>query len=236
MLAVRAGQIRCQTRWSSASPGKRTPTLPARWVRFVKGLWASAITSGRPSKSQGVTRQPRLPPADGFWSSKSPSMSSRVAMTGRDGSGLPPSALACDPGERVPQRLGLGAGPERGHGPHVRLLLRAGEGIPRAVEDAVEGVIVAGGDGVVLVVVAAGAAERQAEERLAGRVDRVLDRQVVIVLGVEPEPPRDRPGSRSPSPSGRRRARAAPSAMMSPAICSRTNWSYGMSWLKAATT
>ena len=73
---------------------------------------------------------------------------------------------------------------------HVRLLLRAGEGISRAVEDAVEGVIVPRGDGVVLVVVAPGAAERQAEERLAERVDRVLDGQVVVVLGVEPEAPR----------------------------------------------
>ena len=66
-------------------------------------------------------------------------------------------------------------------------LLRPGEGVARAGEDAVEGVIVLARDRVELVVVAAGAGDRQAEDRLAQRVDRVLDRQVVVVLRVEAE-------------------------------------------------
>ena len=54
--------------------------------------------------------------------------------------------------------------------------LGAGEGVARAGEDAVEGVVVARRDRVELVVVAAGAADRQAEDRLAEVVDRVFDR------------------------------------------------------------
>ena len=57
-------------------------------------------------------------------------------------------------------------------------LLGAGIGELRAGEDAVEGVIVALGDGVELVIVATGTAEGQTEERPAGRLDRVLQREV----------------------------------------------------------
>ena len=102
------------------------------------------------------------------------------------------------PRDRFAQGLGFGARAERGHRSHLRLLLRAGEGIPRAVEDAIEGIVVARGDGVVLVVVATRAAEREAEDRLAERVDRVLDGEVVVILGVESEATRhgDEPGGR----------------------------------------
>ena len=69
-----------------------------------------------------------------------------------------------------------------------------------AGEEAVEGVIVARGDRVVLVVVAAGASQREAEHDLAGRVQRVLDDLVDILelpraepLGLGDEPGRDHP-------------------------------------------
>ena len=57
-------------------------------------------------------------------------------------------------------------------------LLRAGVGERRAGEDPVERVVVALADRVELVVVAAGAAERQPQEGAAGRLDRVFERQV----------------------------------------------------------
>ena len=52
-----------------------------------------------------------------------------------------------------------------------------GQGVAGAGEDAVEGVIIPGGDRVELVVVAAGAGQGQAEERLAQDVD------LAVVLG-----------------------------------------------------
>ena len=57
-------------------------------------------------------------------------------------------------------------------------LLGAGVGEGRAGEDAVKCVIVALADRVELVVVAAGAAEREPQEGAAGRLDRVFERQV----------------------------------------------------------
>ncbi len=68
------------------------------------------------------------------------------------------------------------------------LLLRAGEGVAGAVENPVESIVVGRRDRVELVVVAAGTAKAETEHRLADRVDRVLDRQVLIILRVEPEP------------------------------------------------
>src|SRR5262249_22186596 len=56
--------------------------------------------------------------------------------------------------------------------------LRAGIRERRAGEDAVEGVIVLRWHRVELVIVAAGAAEREPHERAAGRLDRVLQAQV----------------------------------------------------------
>ena len=80
------------------------------------------------------------------------------------------------------------------------VFLRPGERVIRSGEETVEGVIVARGDRVVLVVVAPGAAERQAEHRLAGRVQAVLDDLVLVLQlpGAEPlrlgeEPGRDHP-------------------------------------------
>ena len=56
-----------------------------------------------------------------------------------------------------------------------RWSLMAACGVADALEVAVQGVVVGGGDGVELVVVAAGAGDRQAEERLAEDVDAVVD-------------------------------------------------------------
>ena len=105
----------------------------------------------------------------------------------------------------------------------VLRLLRAGEGVTRAGEDAVEGVILLARDRVELVVVAPAAGDRQAEDRLAQRVDRVLDRQVVVVLRVEAEAAGDgqEPGGDDPRVAASRSA----SSSRSPAICSRRNWS-----------
>ena len=50
----------------------------------------------------------------------------------------------------------------------------------RTFENAVEGVIIEAADRVVFVIVAAGAGERQAEHRLAERVDGVFDGEVVV--------------------------------------------------------
>ena len=57
-------------------------------------------------------------------------------------------------------------------------LLRAGKGERRAREDAVERVVVVARDRVELVIVAAGAAKRHAEERSPGGVDRVFKGQM----------------------------------------------------------
>src|SRR6185436_3942354 len=80
---------------------------------------------------------------------------------------------------------------QRSHRPYLLLLLRAGEGITAALEDAVEGVVVAGGDRIELVVMAAGTAECQADERLAEGINRVLNREMVVVFAIKSEPPRD---------------------------------------------
>ena len=85
-------------------------------------------------------------------------------------------------------RLSVGSRlPERRQAPHPLLLLRAGEGIAAALEDPVQGVVVAGADGIELVIVAAGAAEAQAHHRCPEGVDGVLDREVVVFLRIEAE-------------------------------------------------
>ena len=90
-------------------------------------------------------------------------------------------------------------------------------------------------DRIVLVIVAAGAAERQAEHRRAERGDHVVE---MIVADQ-----RERLGGRLPGirardeeagRGDRRASRPAPDA--SPAICQRTNWSNGMSWFSALMT
>ena len=68
------------------------------------------------------------------------------------------------------------------------LLLRTGERVARALEDAVERVVIVHRDRIELVRMAARAAERQAKNGLAQRVDRVLNREVMIILRVEAEP------------------------------------------------
>ena len=61
------------------------------------------------------------------------------------------------------------------------VLLAAGKGPYGALMNAVERVVVGGGDGIVLVVMAAGAAEREAEDAATERVDRVGEVEVLEV-------------------------------------------------------
>ena len=83
-------------------------------------------------------------------------------------------------------------------------LLVTGEGELRTGNDAVEGIVVGRGDGVILVVVAAGTANGEAKGRLAERVDRVLMGQVHVIDRVEAEPSRDgeKAGRRDPFGEG----------------------------------
>ena len=86
-------------------------------------------------------------------------------------------------------------GHERHHvGGPLRLFV-AWEGEVGALEDAIEGVVVGRGDRIVFVIVAAGAADREAHYRLAervDRVDRVLEGEVHVIDRVETKPPGDR--------------------------------------------
>ena len=98
------------------------------------------------------------------------------------------------------------AGPFQ-HGQVVRL--------DRAGEDAVERVIVVGRDRVELVVVAAGAGDRQAEQAAADDVDPVVDDLVLVV---------EEPAADGQEPQRRQRAGARrPGSSWSAAICSTTN-------------
>jgi hypothetical protein len=67
---------------------------------------------------------------------------------------------------------------ERHKVPLAWILLRAGKGITRAAENPVERVVIAGGEGIVLVIVAPRARERKTPHRLAHRVQGVFDREV----------------------------------------------------------
>ena len=70
--------------------------------------------------------------------------------------------------------------------------LAARPGELRALEDPVQPVVVVSRDGIELVVVAAGAAQRETEKRPPGRVDRVLERQVPKFIGRRGVAPRQR--------------------------------------------
>ena len=107
--------------------------------------------------------------------------------------------------------------------------------IRRVQEDAGQRVVVLGRNRIVLVIVAAGAADGQAEEAARHDVDAIvalvgagdLDRAVVV------EPRARGRGSRAPAAS----ARASPRRpSRSPASCALTNWSYGRSSLNALIT
>ena len=110
---------------------------------------------------------------------------------------LDPPQLAVEAGQlrglrRVAPR-GLVGRDERGEVRRPLVLLAAGERPPRALEDAVQAVVVGHRHRVVLVVVAAGAAERQAEHRPADRLDGVGEVEVLVVGGrVVPVPLADR--------------------------------------------
>src|SRR5437016_2130457 len=68
--------------------------------------------------------------------------------------------------------------------------LRARKRVARAVEDAVERVVIARRDGIELVIVTARAADAQAEHAFAHVVNQVLDGQMKLVVP-RAEPPRD---------------------------------------------
>ena len=100
-----------------------------------------------------------------------------LALAGRSDSAMARPGGAwphASPPPRGTKSLGRFAPRRRGRGNACSRRCRRGRSSPRR-------------DRVELVVVAAGAADRQAEERLAQRVDRVLDRQVAVVLRVEPK-------------------------------------------------
>ena len=98
-------------------------------------------------------------------------------------------------GDRGLVQAGESAMLRRGEQGHVvagdPVLLAAGGGISRAVEDPVEGVIVVRANRVVLVVVAPGAGDRQAEDSLAEGVDGIVDGEGMILRDVEAEPAGD---------------------------------------------
>ena len=73
----------------------------------------------------------------------------------------------------------------------ARLMLRPGVRIDRAVENAVERVVVRRRDGIKFVIVAAGAADRQPEKGLADVVERILDRDVFQIVRAHANAPRD---------------------------------------------
>ena len=105
------------------------------------------------------------------------------------------------------------------------------------MEDAGQGVVVGRRDRVELVVVAAGAARRQGQDRPADGVDLLVD-----VVHDEPdlEPLVDVLHAQGQE-AGRDQLLVAlavgdSAGSRSPAICSRTNWSYGLSVLNASMT
>src|ERR1700722_14142616 len=65
------------------------------------------------------------------------------------------------------------------------VLLATGVGVARALEDAVEGVIVLGAHGVIFVIVTTGTADCHTQEALAKSVDRILDSEEVIRHHIE---------------------------------------------------
>ena len=73
----------------------------------------------------------------------------------------------------------------------IGIVLFAGEGVGGAVEDAVERVIVGGRDGIELVIVAAGAADAQAEHGLSEVPDGVFESDVAIPFGADADAARD---------------------------------------------
>ena len=106
-----------------------------------------------------------------------------------------------------------------------------------AAEDAGQGVVVLLRDRVELVVVAAGAGDREPEERLRRRVDLLVDHvhlelpAVALVVRLRADR-QEAGGDQRARPS----AWSSVAGSRSPASCSRTNWSYGLSALKAAMT
>src|SRR4029079_15105390 len=92
---------------------------------------------------------------------------------------------------RAEQRLDLRGRQQRDEALLPLAHLGTGEGVAGAGEDAVEGVVVARGERVELVVVAPRAGDGAAQHGTAQVVDRVLERQVVFARAIAAEAPRD---------------------------------------------
>ena len=108
----------------------------------------------------------------------------------------------------------------------------------RAVEDAGQRVVVGLRDRIELVVVAAGTAERQAQERLADRVDLVVDHVAdhLLLVGVAAVPGAVDEERRGDQPVGVDLLARRELGSRSPAIWWTMNWSNGRSRLRASTT
>ena len=111
--------------------------------------------------------------------------------------------------ERAPFGLRFLRGQQRNQRARFLLLLRTGERVAGALEDAVERVVIVHRDRVELVRVTPRTAERQAENGLAQRVDGVLNGEVMIVLRVEPKAPRNREVTGGRHPLSVTRARSS---------------------------
>ena len=81
----------------------------------------------------------------------------------------------------------IGGNIERHNIARPLVFLATGEGIARAVEDAIKTIIIAGRDRIVLVIVAAGASQGQTQNALAQRVESIVDGQVVVLERIKTE-------------------------------------------------
>ena len=91
----------------------------------------------------------------------------------------------------LPTWQGLLRRDQRHHGPRTLLLFRPWESESSALKHAVQRIIIGQRHRIELVVVASGTTQRQTQKGLTHRVDGVLEGQVVVILRVEAEPPRN---------------------------------------------
>ena len=91
----------------------------------------------------------------------------------------------------LPTWQGLLRRDQRHHGPRTLLLFRPWESEASALKHPVQRVVIGQRHRVVLVVVASGTTQRQSQKGLTHGVDGVLEGQVVVILRVKTEPPRN---------------------------------------------
>jgi hypothetical protein len=87
----------------------------------------------------------------------------------------------------APLRDGFAGWDQWNHRAESLLLLRAREGIPTAVEDSVHRVVVMHRDWIKLMIMTPRATQAEPHHRLSQRIDGVLNCEMVVVLGIEPE-------------------------------------------------